>query len=99
MEKPQRVLADLGLRIAELRHRRGWTQAQLAERLDVSTRYIAEVESGVNMSVVTLCGVARVLGVKTAALFEAPTSRALRRPGRPRTQQAAETATKRKRKA
>lgn len=83
MENPQRVLADLGLRIAELRRERGWTQAQLAERLDVSVRYVAHVESGVNVSVLYLCGVARTLGVKTIALFEAPRSRAARRPGRP----------------
>jgi transcriptional regulator with XRE-family HTH domain len=83
VEKPQRVLADLGLRIAELRHHRGWTQARLAERLGVSVRYIAHVESGVNVSVLTLCGIARALGVKTIALFEAPASREVRRPGRP----------------
>jgi transcriptional regulator with XRE-family HTH domain len=83
VEKPERVLADLGLRIAELRHERGWTQAQLAERLDVTVRYVAHVESGVNVSVATLCGFARVLGVKTITLLEEPRSRAARRPGRP----------------
>jgi transcriptional regulator with XRE-family HTH domain len=84
VEKPQRVLADLGLRIAELRHGRGWTQARLAERLDVSVRYVARVESGVNISVLTLCGIARALGVRTATLFEMPSSREARLPGRPK---------------
>ncbi len=83
MEKPERVLADIGRRIAELRHRQGWTQAHLAEQMDVSIRYVARLEAGVNVHVLTLCRVAQALKVRTAMLFEAPDRRIAREPGRP----------------
>lgn len=43
---PERLLKDVGRRVAELRVARAWTQEQLAERLDVGTRYVQAVESG-----------------------------------------------------
>lgn len=38
--------ADLGLRLAALRTKRGLTQAQVAEQLDTSRRYVSEIEAG-----------------------------------------------------
>lgn len=35
-----------GVRIKGLRERRGWTQENLAERMDISTNYLSSIERG-----------------------------------------------------
>lgn len=78
-----RVLRNIGRRLAELRADCGVTQDRLAERLSISTRYVQNVEAGrVNVSVRALVEWANALDTPLAALLEAPqTMRA--RPGRP----------------
>lgn len=83
MGKPERLVADVGLRIAEARHARGLTQEQLATKLGVTTRYVAHLEAGANITIVTLALVASALGIEPKALLDAPSSRERRRPGRP----------------
>lgn len=78
-----RVLRNIGRRLAELRADRGLTQDQLAERLSISTRYVQNVEAGrVNVSVRALVEWANTLRTALAALLESPRSRRSR-PGRP----------------
>lgn len=78
------LLKHIGRRIAELRRARGFTQEQLAERLDVSVTYVQQVErGGRNLTVRSLAAFASATGAKVAELFEAPTEPAPR-PGRPR---------------
>jgi transcriptional regulator with XRE-family HTH domain len=44
-----------GRRLRKLRHRRGWTQVQLAEKLGLDRSYLADVERGKrNISIVNL---------------------------------------------
>lgn len=38
--------ADLGRRLAQLRVQRGLTQQQVADALDISRRYVCEIEAG-----------------------------------------------------
>ena len=38
-ETPEKVIRDVGRRIAELRRARAWTQDQLAERMEVSVQF------------------------------------------------------------
>ena len=45
-EDPDQLLRNVGLRIAELRERKGWSREAFAERLGVSTRYLARLEAG-----------------------------------------------------
>jgi transcriptional regulator with XRE-family HTH domain len=60
----------VGRRIAQARRARGWTQEYLAERLDVSPRYVQFVEAGKeNLTIDSLAKVARVLRVAVADLF------------------------------
>lgn len=80
-----RVIGDIGRRVAEIRRDRGWTQAELAERLDVGTNYLKMIEAGrENMTVRSLVTLAAMLDVDLAALFATPRDRGPRRPGRPR---------------
>lgn len=61
----------LGARIKELRKRRGLTQDQLAERVDLATRYISLIEVGRSApSLDTIVNVARALEVELKVLFD-----------------------------
>ena len=61
----------LGARIKELRKRRGFTQDQLSEQVDLATRYISMIEVGRSSpSLETIENIARVLGVELKVLFD-----------------------------
>ena len=79
------VLRDVGRRIAELRHAAGLTQEQVAEKLGVSTRFYARIESGTaNLTLRTMVNVAEVLGTCLAELIVPPASREAKRGRLPR---------------
>lgn len=80
-----RVIADVGRRVAELRGRAGLTQEVLAARLGVSVQYVRRIEAGTNLTLRSLAIVARALGEDTSALLAVPADRTRPRPGRPRT--------------
>lgn len=80
---PDDLLRDIGRRVAELRAGRGWTQQQFAEALDVSVRYVQDIEAGrMNLSVRSLSKLADALEVEVRALFNEPEDRTVR-VGRP----------------
>lgn len=61
---------DLGLRIKQCRIMRKLTQENLAEKIDVSSHYIYEIEKGLkNMSLNTLIDLATVFDVSTDYLL------------------------------
>ena len=84
MDDADRVCRDLGQRVIELRKERGWTQQQLAERMEIDPRDLRRVEAGDNVTIHMLVKLARSLTVEIAALFVTPRRRDRRRPGRPR---------------
>ena len=60
----------LGVRLKEARQEKGWTQAELAERVGVSRKTINTVENGVFIpSTLLALNLARVLGAKVEDLF------------------------------
>ena len=80
---PDRLLRDLGRRLAELRAEAELTQEELAEQLDVTARYVQSLEGGQeNLTVKSLATLADALGVGVAKLFDVPKSRIVRQ-GRP----------------
>lgn len=80
--RAERVLSDVGRRIAEIRSARGWTQEDLAEHLRVSAKYVQSVERGQeNLTLATLAGIADELEVSVSALTRRPVTQ--RRVGRP----------------
>ena len=86
METPERVIEDVGRRVAELRRALGLTQAQLSERLGMPVQDLQNIELGKrNLTLRSLCHVARGLGVPSRSLLDAPAVREPRRVGRPRT--------------
>ncbi len=81
---PDKVVKDIGRRLAELRADRGWTQEQFAVRLGVTAGYVGRLERGTqSFTVHRLVWLANNLGVRAADLFAAPRSRVVR-PGRPK---------------
>ncbi len=83
-EAPERVVEDIGRRLAELRAGRGWTQQDFAARLGISVRYLARLERGLqNFTVHRLVWLASHLGVRAVDLFAPPRTRRVR-VGRPR---------------
>ena len=82
MERAETIIADVGQRVAEIRRERGWTQQDLADKLAMEPQSLQRIERGTNLTIRSLVKIARVLGVTTASLFEAPRSRE-RKPGRP----------------
>jgi XRE family transcriptional regulator, aerobic/anaerobic benzoate catabolism transcriptional regulator len=76
---PGDLLAALGQRVQERRKQARWTRRELAERSGVSVRFLAQLESGHNVSVRTLSQVAGALGQAPSALL----AEAEARPGGP----------------
>lgn len=83
-EDPAQLLRSVGLRIVELRQERGWTREAFAERLGVSTRYLARLEAGrQNLTVHRLAWLAGHLRAHVVDLFAVPEIKAIP-VGRPR---------------
>lgn len=61
--------SNLGKRIKAERQKRGITQQQLAEKIDISTNFMSLIENGRNMSVDTLVKIANVFGVSVDYLL------------------------------
>ncbi|MBZ0232733.1 MAG: helix-turn-helix domain-containing protein [Deltaproteobacteria bacterium] len=82
---PDATLRLVGRRVAQHRHRRGWTQEVLAERLGLSTKYLQRVEWGrQNLSLRSLATIASALGCRPFDLLRPMRSIVPVRPGRPR---------------
>ncbi len=65
------LVRSLGQNIRQLRRRRGWSLATLAEHCGLSTRFVGQVETGrANISVVNLAHLARALHTTAAELLQ-----------------------------
>jgi transcriptional regulator with XRE-family HTH domain len=87
VEKPERadrVIEDIGRRVAEIRQALGLTQQEAAEKLAMPLKNLQRIEGGANLTVRTLVRLARGLGVRTRELLDEPASRERRTAGRPK---------------
>lgn len=85
--KANRLIGQIGRRIAELRQEAGWTQKDFAAVLNTSVQWVSLIERGKqNLTVHTLVRIADKLDVDVPTLLETPTQPgpAVRRRGRPR---------------
>lgn len=83
-DEGERACRNLGQRVIELRKAHGWTQQNLADRMQIDSREVRRIEAGDNLTVLMLVKLAGALGVGVGALFE-PALPTQRRVGRPRT--------------
>jgi transcriptional regulator with XRE-family HTH domain len=64
------ILKMLGIRIRELRTRRGWSQEAFADECGINRSHMGQVERGeTNMTFATLYLIAQKLDISIAALF------------------------------
>jgi transcriptional regulator with XRE-family HTH domain len=69
-DDPDRLLRNIGLRIVELREKRGWSREAFAERLQISTRYLGRLEAGrQNLTIHRLAWLGDALGVRVIDLL------------------------------
>jgi transcriptional regulator with XRE-family HTH domain len=84
LHDPERVVIDVGRRIAELRARAGLTQSAFARLLGGTLRYIQQLEGGErNLTLHTLTKIGNALGVHPRALLAATKYRRPAKAGRP----------------
>jgi transcriptional regulator with XRE-family HTH domain len=70
--KLSKLLGRIAGNIEKLRHERGWTQAEAAERIDGDLRWYQRLESGKHvLSLDTLIRLAQVFRVDVAEFFRA----------------------------
>jgi DNA-binding XRE family transcriptional regulator len=80
---PARLIQNVGARLGDLRIAAKLTQQEMADRLEVTLRYVQRVEAGEeNLTLESLAQFANTLRVPLEQLFVAPEPRK-RRPGRP----------------
>ena len=83
VEADKKTLKKIGRRISEIRIERDMTQADLAEKLDVTDKYVQQIEYGqVNLPILTLIKIAKILNVDLQQFFKSPTTERAK-PGRP----------------
>jgi len=64
------LLIRLGDRLRKLRKKRGWTQAEMAEKVGIDRSFLADVERGKrNVSILNVELMAKGLKVSLAQLF------------------------------
>ena len=70
-----RLARRFGATLKEQRRRRRWSQAELAERLDVSVDFVSLLERGLRLpSVGLLAAAASLFGIAVDAMLGGPTS-------------------------
>lgn len=73
------VLKEIGERVRQARMRKGMTQAQLANALEVSAHFLSNIEQGKQaMNVLTLSGICEALEVSADWILRASTPEAHR---------------------
>jgi transcriptional regulator with XRE-family HTH domain len=68
----QELRALFSSNIKKFRNRRGWSQLNLAEKLDISANFLSEIETGKGwVSPLTLVKIANALEIEVSELFMA----------------------------
>ncbi len=85
VEDPEKLKAHVGLRIAELREKKGFTQSDVAEAIGTTVPNLQRVEYGVqNVTIETMVKIANAIDVPVAEFFgELEEPEAKRKRGRP----------------
>ena len=67
----EEILKALGVRIRELRSRRGWSQEAFADECGINRSHMGQVERGeTNMTFATLYFISQKLEISIASLFQ-----------------------------
>jgi transcriptional regulator with XRE-family HTH domain len=81
---PDKLVRDVGRRVAELRRERDLTQQALATKLRASTQWVQQIEYGSNLTLFSLARLANVLDVPLEEFLVRPQAASyVISPGRP----------------
>jgi transcriptional regulator with XRE-family HTH domain len=81
---PEKLVKDIGRRVAEIRRERGLTQEALATKLRATMQWVQQIEYGANLTIYSLAKLADALGAPLEAFLTPPhASSYARSPGRP----------------
>jgi transcriptional regulator with XRE-family HTH domain len=67
---PHKVSKALGLRVRELRNKKGWTLEECEEHGWLNWRHLQAIESGKNITIHTLVNLANLFGVSPSTILE-----------------------------
>lgn len=82
---PDKIAAQIGRRIAELRQGKGWSQVELAAKLRATFQWVSQLEAGQNLTIHSLVKVANAFKVTLEDLLMTPDPTVKRKgPGRPK---------------
>ena len=82
---PDKLVRDVGRRVAEIRRERGFIQQALATKLRASTHWVQQIEYGANLTLFSLARLANVLDVSMETFLVRPQAASYAiRPGRPK---------------
>ena len=69
--KPNKDLKQLSARVKYFREKRGWTQAELANRMGRDKQWIQRVENGTtNIKFTSICRIAKYIGIPVSKLTD-----------------------------
>ena len=69
------IIKQLGIKIKEIRKLNNLTQAELAEKINVDSKYISRLETGTSIaSISTLIKISKVLNVELSDIFTVESS-------------------------
>lgn len=84
---PDKLVRDVGRRVAEIRREKGLTQQALATKLKATMQWVQQIEYGANLTLFSLARLANALDSPLESFFVPPTHTAREnRRGRPPTQ-------------
>ncbi|MBU6142175.1 helix-turn-helix transcriptional regulator [Patescibacteria group bacterium] len=68
---PEDIYRHIGRRVREERAKRGWTQEQLAERIDAHVSFVGQLERGIKKpSLATIKKIAEAFGIKAGDILD-----------------------------
>jgi transcriptional regulator with XRE-family HTH domain len=80
---PDKLVRDVGRRVAEIRREKGLTQQALATKLKATMQWVQQIEYGANLTLFSLARLANALDLPLELFLVAPQGGEIARRGRP----------------
>ena len=68
-KEDEKFLKELGTRLREIRHKRGWTLEDTEEQGWPSWKHLQRIESGKNVTIITIKKLSKLYKIKLSEIF------------------------------